>query len=209
MQRLAPEYLAALRFDGTRAATPHIFGECQGKPQLYSAQSRAALKGVRHIVVVEFADSYSRPGGGAVVPSQLRSLVIRDAMPKSRSEEEMACARYALAPSRASPEHPPFSDGVTMNLHACLYCYIPRADKGCKAANGDIIVRRHCATSHLRFQPVAESHEPMAIGNLIRLELGHGSTSATGDEDRRVDRIYRRGARSEMDQASVERAQWN
>jgi len=36
MHSLIPEYLAALRFDGTQAATLRTLGEYQGKQQLYS-----------------------------------------------------------------------------------------------------------------------------------------------------------------------------
>jgi len=46
---LTPEYLAALRFDGTQAATLRLLGEYQGKQQLYAAQSPEALKGLRQI----------------------------------------------------------------------------------------------------------------------------------------------------------------
>ena len=49
MHSLTPEYLAALRFDGTQAATLRTLGEYQGKQQLYAAQSPEALKGLRQI----------------------------------------------------------------------------------------------------------------------------------------------------------------
>ncbi len=45
MHSLTLEYLAALRFDGTQAATLRTLGEYQGKQQLYAAQSPEALKG--------------------------------------------------------------------------------------------------------------------------------------------------------------------
>ena len=44
MHSLTPEYLAALRFDGTQAATLRTLGEYQGKQQLYAAQSPEALR---------------------------------------------------------------------------------------------------------------------------------------------------------------------
>ena len=53
MRSLTHEYLTALRFDGTQAATLRTPGEYQGKQQLYAAQSPEALKGLRQIAVVE------------------------------------------------------------------------------------------------------------------------------------------------------------
>ncbi|HHM8030964.1 TPA: cell filamentation protein Fic, partial [Pseudomonas aeruginosa] len=90
MHSLTPEYLTALRFDGTQAATLRALGEYQGKQQLYAAQSPEALKGLRQIAVVESTESSNRLEGVVVAPSRLKSLVIRNAAPKSRSEQEIA-----------------------------------------------------------------------------------------------------------------------
>jgi len=90
MHSLTPEYLAALRFDGTQSATLRTLGEHQGKQQLYAAQSPEVLKGLRQIAVVESTESSNRLEGVVVAPSRLKSLVIRNATPKSRSEQEIA-----------------------------------------------------------------------------------------------------------------------
>ncbi len=90
MHSLTPEYLAALRFDGTQAATLRTLGEYQGKQQLYAAQSPEALKGLCQIAVVESTESSNRLEGVVVAPSRLKSLVVRNATPKSRSEQEIA-----------------------------------------------------------------------------------------------------------------------
>lgn len=47
MHSLAPAYLAALRFDGTQAATMRLLGEYQGKQPLFAAQSPEVLKWLR------------------------------------------------------------------------------------------------------------------------------------------------------------------
>ena len=119
MHSLTPEYLAALRFDGSQAATLRTLGEYQGKQQLYAAQSPEALKGLRQIAVVESTESSNRLEGVVVAPSRLKSLVIRNAIPKSRSEQGIAGYRDALALIHESAAHMPFSDGVVLQRTPC------------------------------------------------------------------------------------------
>lgn len=166
MHSLTPEYLAALRFDGTQAATLRTLGEYQGKQQLYAAQSPEALKGLRQIAVVESTESSNRLEGVVVAPSRLKSLVIRNATPKSRSEQEIAGYRDALALIHESAAHMPFSEGVVLQLHTLLYRYMPQAGGRWKATNNDIIERHPDGTSRLRFQPVAAHLTPMAMTDL-------------------------------------------
>ena len=78
MRSLTHEYLTALRFDGTQAATLRTLGEYKGKQQLYAAQSPEALKGLRQIAVVESTESSNRLEGVVVAPSGLRPLAIRN-----------------------------------------------------------------------------------------------------------------------------------
>ncbi|MEL2361101.1 cell filamentation protein Fic, partial [Klebsiella pneumoniae] len=94
---------------------------------------------------------------------RLKSLVIRNATPKSRSEQEIAGYRDALALIHESAAHMPFSEGVVLQLHTLLYRYMPQAGGRWKATNNDIIERHPDGTSRLRFQPVAAHLTPMAM----------------------------------------------
>ncbi len=163
MHSLTPEYLAALRFDGTQAATLRTLGEYQGKQLLYAAQSPEALKGLRQIAVVESTESSNRLEGVVVAPSRLKSLVIRNATPKSRSEQEIASYRDVLALIHESAAHMPFNEGVVLQLHTMLYRYMPQTGGRWKATNNDVIERYPDGTSRLRFLPVLA---PMAMADL-------------------------------------------
>ena len=90
-------------------------------------------------------------------------LVIRNATPKSRSEQEIAGYRDALALIHESAAHVPFSEGVVLQLHTPLYRYMPQAGGRWKATNNDIIERYPDGTSRLRFQPVAAHLTPMTM----------------------------------------------
>jgi hypothetical protein len=67
MHPLTPEYLAALRFDGTQVATLRSLGECQGRQQPHAAQSPEALEGLCRIAVVESTESSNRLEGVVVI----------------------------------------------------------------------------------------------------------------------------------------------
>jgi len=166
MHSFTPEYLDALRYDGTQLATLRALGEYQGKQQLYAAQSPEALKDLRQVAVVESAESSNRLEGVIVRPERLKSLMIRNAEPKSRSEQEVAGYRDALALIHESADYMPFNDGVVLQLHSLLYRYMPQSGGRWKATNNDIIERHPDGTSRLRFQPVAAHLTPMAMTSL-------------------------------------------
>lgn len=168
MHSLTPEYLAALRFDGTQVATLRTLGEYQGKQKLYVAQSPEALDGLRQIAVVESTESSNRLEGVVVAPSRLKSLVIRNSAPKSRSEQEIAGYRDALALIHESAAHMRFSEGVVLQLHTLLYRYMPQDGGRWKSTNNDIIETHPDGTSRVRFQPVAAHLTPVAMSDLAR-----------------------------------------
>lgn len=168
MRSLTPEFLAALRFDAIQMATLRSLGEFQGKQKLYAMQSPEALQSLRQIAVIESTESSNRLEGVVVAPSRLKSLVIRNAAPKSRSEQEIAGYRDALALIHESAAHMSFDEGVVLQLHTTLYRYMPQSGGRWKATNNDIIERHPDGTSRLRFQPVAAHLTPMAMTDLAQ-----------------------------------------
>lgn len=166
MQSLTPDFLAALRYDGLQLATLRTLGEYQGKQQLHAAQSPEALADLRQIAVVESTESSNRLEGVVVAPGRLKSLVIKNAVPKSRSEQEVAGYRDALALIHEAAADMSFSEGVVLQLHTMLYRYMPQPGGRWKAANNDIIERHPDGSTRLRFQPVAAHLAPIAMGEL-------------------------------------------
>ena len=96
MQSLSPDYLAKLRFDAQQLATLRALGEYRGKQQLYVAQSPEVLSDLRQVAVVESTESSNRLEGVVVAANRLKSLVLKNATPKSRSEQDVAGYRDAL-----------------------------------------------------------------------------------------------------------------
>ncbi|HSV61594.1 MAG TPA: Fic family protein [Variovorax sp.] len=167
MHSLSSDYLARLRFGAQQLATLRALGEYRGKQQLYVAQSPDLLGDLRQVAVVESTESSNRLEGVVVAASRLKSLVLKNAAPMSRSEQEVAGYRDALALIHESGEQMPFSEGTVRQLHGTLYRYMPQPGGRWKATNNDIVERHPDGSSRIRFRPVAAHLTPTAVADLI------------------------------------------
>ena len=167
MHSLSTEYLALLRFDAQQLATLRALGEYRGKQQLFVAQSPKVLSDLRQIAVIESTESSNRLEGVVVAAHRLKPLVLKNATPQSRSEQEVAGYRDALGLVHESGAHMPFAAGTVLQLHGILYRYMPQPGGHWKAANNDIIERHPDGASCIRFSPVAAHLTPMAMTDLV------------------------------------------
>ena len=159
--------LAKLRFDAQQLATLRALGEYRGKQQLFVAQSPEVLSDLRQVAVVESTESSNRLEGVVVAAHRLKSLVLKNATPQSRSEQEVAGYRDALGLIHESGEQMPFSEGTVLQLHGMLYRYMPQSGGHWKATNNDIVERHPDGSSRIRFRPVAAHLTPIAMADLI------------------------------------------
>lgn len=167
MYSLTPEFLANLRYNGLQVATMRSLGEYRGKQQLYFAQSPEVLSDLQQIAVIESTESSNRLEGVVVPKDRLKSLVIKNAAPKSRSEQEVAGYRDALALIHESAKNMAFSEGVIQQLHTMLYRYLPQAGGQWKATNNDIVEKHPDGSVRVRFRPVPAHVTPMAMTDLV------------------------------------------
>lgn len=166
MQSLSPDYLAKLRFDAQQLTTLRALGEYRGKQQRFVAQSPEVLRDLRQVAVVESTESSNRLEGVIVSTHRIKSLVLKNTSPQSRSEQEVAGYRDALSLIHESGEHMPSSEGTIQQLHSMLYRYLPQPGGHWKATNNDIIERHPDGSSRIRFRPVAAHLTPMAMVDL-------------------------------------------
>jgi len=171
MHSLSAEYLARLRFHTRQLATLRALGEFQGKQRLYFEQSPEVLEDLKQIAAVESTESSNRLEGVVVAPARLKSLVLKNAAPKSRSEQEVAGYRDALALIHENAIHMPFTEGTILQLHGVMYRYMPEFGKYAggrwKATNNDIIEKHPDGSSRIRFSPVPAHLTPMAMTDLV------------------------------------------
>ncbi|MDH0775911.1 Fic family protein [Delftia tsuruhatensis] len=167
MYSLSPDYLAKLRFDTQQLATLRALGEYRGKQQLYIARSPEVLSDLRQVAVVESTESSNRLAGVVVAAHRLKSMVLKNATPQSRSEQEVAGYRDALSLIHESGDQMPFSEGTVLQLQGILYRYMPQPGGHWKATNNDIIERHPDGSSRIRFRPVAAHLTPMAMTDMV------------------------------------------
>lgn len=167
MSSLLPKYLSKLRFSSQQLATMRVLGEYRGRQQLFVAQSPEILSDLRQVAVIESTESSNRLEGVVVPASRLKSLVLKNASPKSRSEQEIAGYRDALGLIHESGREMPFTEGVVLQLHKTLYRYMPQPGGHWKATNNDIVERYPDGSTRIRFKPVAAHLTPMAMSDLI------------------------------------------
>jgi Fic family protein len=147
--------------------TLRALGEYRGKQLLFFEQSPEVLSDLRQVAVVESTESSNRLEGVVVAAHRLKSLVLKNATPQSRSEQEVAGYRDALGLIHENGEEMPFSEGMVLQLHSMLYRYMPQPGGQWKATNNDIIERHPDGSSRIRFRPVASHLTPMAMADLI------------------------------------------
>lgn len=70
--------------------------EAKGKQELYTRQSPQILKALRDTAIIQSAESSNRIEGVTVDRDRLRPLVLGNARPRDRSEEEVMGYRRAL-----------------------------------------------------------------------------------------------------------------
>lgn len=167
MQSLSPDYLAKLRFNAQHLATLRALGEYRGRQQLFVAQSPDVLSDLRQVAVVESTESSNRLEGVVVAAHRLKSLVLKNAAPQSRSEHEVAGYRDALGLIHESGNQMPVTEGTVLQLHGMLYRYMPQPSGQWRATNNDIVERHPNGTLRIRFRPVAAHLTSIAMADMI------------------------------------------
>jgi len=168
MQSLDLPFLDRLTLTPAHGSTLRALGEHRGEQELHSQQAPEALETLRTVAMVESTESSNRLEGVVAPPDRLREVVLRDAAPADRSEQEIAGYRDALALIHESAEHMPVSLSVIQQLHELLYRYQPGSGGRWKATQNDIVERAADGSIvRVRFRPVSPVATPGAMRDLI------------------------------------------
>ena len=125
MHSFTPHYLANLRFDTRQLATLRALGEYRSKQRLTVAQSPEALADLKQVAVIESTESSNRLEGVVVSKQRLKSLVLKNGVPKGRSEQAIAGYRNALSLIHEHAGEMPFSEHMILQLHGILKHSLP------------------------------------------------------------------------------------
>lgn len=167
MPSFTPDYLKALTFSSSQLASIRRLGEARGRQQLFLQQVPQQLESLRQSAIIESAESSSRIEGVTAAPGRVAELVINDARPRDRSEQEIAGYRDALQLVHESYAAMPFSANVTLQLHSTLCRYQPDHGGRWKPADNQIVERDSGGqTTRIRFTPTPAVATPQAMDTL-------------------------------------------
>jgi Fic family protein len=145
--------------------------EAKGRQDLYLDQPPEVLTSRRETAFVQSVESSNRIEGVTVAPDRLRPLVLEDARPRDRSEEEILGYRRALELIHAEA-HDLNALAITPELLQRLHSTIQEGsgDAGqWKRVDNEIIELCEGAPPLVRFRPVKVAETPAAVEELCLL----------------------------------------
>ena len=141
--------------------------EAKGRQTLYTKQAPQVLKALREMALVQSVESSNRIEGVTVAADRLRPLVVGNARPRDRSEEEIQGYRRALSLIHTDAGGLPVTAEPLLRLHKAAQQ--GAGDAGAwKRADNQIVELRPGAGPVVRFQPVSAAETPHAIDELCR-----------------------------------------
>lgn len=168
MSSLTLSYLGNLNFTAEQVSTLRLLGEYRGKQALFFKQSPETLKSLRLVAKIESSESSNRLEGIELPHKKIAELVLKEAAPKNRSEQEIAGYRDALNLIHESAEHMHFSSNIILQLHGILCRYMPNPGSRWKATDNEIIEKHLDGSYRIRFIPTKAHLVPDAIDELTR-----------------------------------------
>lgn len=161
LRSLRPDFLAGLTFSTENVAALQKLGEHKGKQDLFTEQTPEVLQTLRQVALIESSESSNRLEGITADHDRIQAMVLKDAAPRDRSEQEIAGYRDALNLIHESGEHMAFSINIILQLHAFLYRYHPGEGGKWKQANNEIVERNPDGSiKRVRFVPVSAVETP-------------------------------------------------
>lgn len=140
--------------------------ESKGQQRLFEKQSPQILEALRQLALLESTESSNRIEGVTVEANRLRPLVLGDARPRDRSEQEIVGYRKALSWVHTHHEKIPIEPATLQRLHGLAQAgTVGDAGEWKRSAN-DIIAVYPDGRREVRFRPLAPDLVPAAVEEL-------------------------------------------
>lgn len=168
MYSLEQSYINSLTFTPQQLALINAIAIYNGKEELYFQQTPQALETLREVALIESSESSNRIEGITAPLHRIKAIVLKDAKPQNRSEEEIAGYRNALSLIHESHQDIPFSINVILQLHQMLYRYHPGKGGHWKITDNNIIEKNLDGTvKRVRFTPSSALVTPQMMEDLV------------------------------------------
>jgi len=160
---------AALAEMSIPVGTGWLLGACmeaRGKQDLWIRQKPEVLEVLREQAIIQSAESSNRIEGVTVAPHRLRPLVLGNATPRDRSEEEIAGYRHALDWIFSWQRGVPVSPALIQRLHALAQGGVSGDAGAWKERDNEIVEILPSGERTVRFVPTPAKDTPNAVAAL-------------------------------------------
>ena len=167
MNSFKASFLSGLRFEQSDIAMVQSLGAYRGKQDLFRQQTPEALEALRDTARVESTESSNRIEGIEAPRLQLEKIVLHNAKPRNRSEQEIAGYRDALGVIHGTASGMTVTTNLVRQLHKTVFRYLPDDGGKWKSTDNEIVECLEDGTRRLRFRPVPSVATPKAMEDLI------------------------------------------
>jgi Fic family protein len=172
-------YLLETPLTHALAMTMRALGEFRGRDALYSEQSPEVLETMRRVALVQSTESSNRIEGITVDRDRINPLVMKNAKPRDRSEQEVAGYRDVLADIHTNHARMHLSADLIRSWHRTLYRYTGETGGSWKEKDNAVIEVGPDGRQFVRFRTVSALAAPEFMESLITMfyqALDQGST---------------------------------
>lgn len=167
MKSFEKKYLENLKFPAGILSNLRAIGEYKGKEELYTKQSPDALEKLLESAIIQSAESSNRIEGVTASHNRVKMIIKANAIPRNRSEQEIAGYRDILNLIHQSHKDIPITENVILQFHSMLYRYTTIKSGFWKKIDNEIVDIRRNGTKILRFRPVSAQETYLYMKKLI------------------------------------------
>ena len=167
MKSLTEAFLSNLSFSHEQLSMLKLIGSYQGKQALFYEQSPEVLESLQKVSVIESTESSNRIEGIIAPHNRIADLVLKNTMPKNRSEEEIAGYRDVLNLLHQSASDMPVMINVILQLHHYMHQYVASEGGKWKSVDNKIEEKLPDGTINVRFIPVSAFETSQAMDSLV------------------------------------------
>ncbi len=166
MLSLRPEKLTDVTIPVATAWLLAACAEARGKQDLWTRQKPEALAALREQAVVQSAESSNRIEGVTVAPERLRPVILGQARPRDRSEEEVVGYRRALNWIFTRKGPLPVEPRVVLRLHELAQGGMSGDAGRWKERDNEIVELLPNGERRVRFEAMLARETPQAVERL-------------------------------------------
>jgi len=140
--------------------------EARGRQDLWIRQKPEVLAVLREQAIIQSAESSNRIEGVTIAPDRLRPVVLGNATPRDRSEEELAGYRQALDWIFSRQRRVPVTPAVIQRLHALAQGGFSGDAGAWKQRDNEVIEILPSGERKVRFVPTPAKDTPKTVAAL-------------------------------------------